>query len=575
MSITKIDQKMTNGTTNQPKDKGATPLVDMIKRNDIIQTSFPEGLQEYAQLRFEASKLLAQASVIFGRAGVRKIIKGDEIPGAEIQPIDMMKVTDLIHEGKVSDAMAILSSDVAFVMKGNADEISAALSNTLKSIDEMERKNENIKKEYFKYMRDRLAIGRELYTLRQFIDTCDVILWKYAKSLEEAKTPEVIRGELVSDIIKQTRSARDAAENRMTDLYKNYEENAMMQETLYNTLIDRSDLLRFGHMTTEVQKELEEKLRKAMENRKPLFLLGHTGTGKTSGLKAAYRKMGLDPIVFACGIETTQYDLFGIGGASVEKTKEGEKTEIGVKPAGISQAIEEDRPIILDEANALRADVLKELNPVLDALSRSDKVVYIPTLGRSMKLGPNFRIDFTGNPKGEQYLGVEQFDNALGRRLWTHNVPYPSEEDMKRVIAAEAIDPILLIFNENALDVGNRLVSAIRLIQVIYSGEKTDFYGHGSDVLNGKVSKLEKATASIDDLRMIFRSWRMRNYEGTPDEEIIDFIQRQNAPQDEKTLLAQIFFVHGFLQDMKADVLKGVVDENTYDGWKKSKQNKP
>lgn len=515
-----------------------------------------EVLERYGSKRMESNELLTELTRLHG-FHLRELADRMQMgPARREKPLTkasaghfLPDISTQVRAGKSEDAM----KTIALVPQTGLDEqrrLLDRLSEVRKELGDMRRQHTGITTEFARQQRDRLSVGMELFRLRQLRKQYQDGLTNLGAAIGTIEVPAVRRSALYERHNRRYNASIEAIDGRIDELEKTHGKTAIQQEIKYQALKDREDLSRTGHLDTAIQDELEEQYRTALNSNRHLFVWGHTGTGKTTGVVRMFRKMDIEPIIFPCGGETTQSDLFATARGTMKKGKKGGMVaRIGPVPAGISKAILEDRPIIMDEGNALRPDVLTAILPVLDALEQKRTTVDIPELGgKSLRIGKNFRIVFTGNPKGEGYLGREELDNAMSRRASNHTVEYPPVEDLKRVVMAELIDPVTLGYPKEALKKCSDLANAIHLIQTIYSGHKTDYYGPDSDQATGKHSNLTKATAAVNDLRTIINGWRSRNFEGTPDKEILDYIKQVNAPNDEKRLLTHIFIPYGFLR---------------------------
>ena len=520
-------------------------------------------VEKYALMRGKVNQELFDLVAIHGYklSDVKKLLKKQKIDRV-IEPLipDFSKIEALVKGGKVTLAASALKEREP--LQGVASEFLDSVS----KLRDFEKKNPGVVKDFRKKkIEERVSMGREVFELEKLKEKLDEMAEKPIGNVVTSN-PALYQSS-ASKVLSQIDKARDAIEKRKDELMSKNPDEVKTQYLLYRAVQDRSSLLESGHLEGEEQKELKKAFENARESGKHLFVWGETGVGKTTGVVRMFKEKGLNPIIFPCGSETTQYDLFGIGEAQVEKGGEG-SVKLGMKPVGIAQAAEEDRPIILDEANALRPDVITELNPILDAIALKKKEAYIPTLGRSIKLGGNFAVVFTGNPNTEGYLGRGDIDKALSRRGYHHEMHVHSEETFHRLALALAINPATLALPEDKLETLLKVADSIRMIHQIAAKEKLDFFGHGSDPTRGEPTHLKNAVLTIQDLKSIATRWAAKGYRGGVEGDIVQLIKSQNASKMEKAVLLQVFKVNGLFKDFPYEKVKDLIDEKTWNAWK-------
>ena len=521
-------------------------------------------LEEYTDLRDKASDLIFDLRINNGStlSDFKKILKRNNKHIGSLNALkhDAEGLERIIKEGG-------LNQNILKSLKEPASANTEELATIAERIKELEKKHPEIRKQWKDNIYKDVEFGREAFYLK-----------KLKKELKKASfslpIKDIGRAESLSKKYEEVENAIKGVEEAEKNLRKEHgNEEVDFQLLAFRALKDKEDLINLGHLNGEEQEDLEENFEKAKNSGKHLFVWGSTGTGKTTGLIAMFKKRNQNPIIFPCGVETNQFDLFGIGGATT--TQEGKKRtlEIGMKPAGVSQAAESGVPLILDEANTLRPEVITELNPILDALSRGEKEAYIPMLGKKIKLKNGFSIVFTGNPvEMEGYLGRSEIDKALSRRSLHFSLPVHSEESFNRVIAALTIHPKTLNFPEDKIT--NPLLQtakSIRTIHQIASGEKNNWFGYGSNASTSEPTTLTKGVLTIQDLKTIIRNWASKGFKEKIENEIIPLIKGQNAPKEEKAAMLQIFTAHGLFKDFNHEKVKDLIDEETWKTWTEKK----
>jgi MoxR-like ATPase len=98
-------------------------------------------------------------------------------------------------------------------------------------------------------------------------------------------------------------------------------------------------------------------------------------------------------------------------------------------PGPVVRAMEEGRPVILDEINAMPADFLKRLNKIVQ-LRPGDTFEVQEDSGRKVTIKPGFCIIATANEKSKRYKGIEdlsvEFQNRFGANVV--RVYYPDHD---------------------------------------------------------------------------------------------------------------------------------------------------
>ncbi len=560
------------GIDYQKKSKMEVELDSKLEEYIILRTAIIE-LYHLAKLYYPYKSTKNEAEKFSRKAllGEKPKVEENGTPKEIADVLKAERYLKVIKSGEeLSEFISRESQEISKQEIEKVEKISALLADYVKALKDFENANPDIKMRYRQFRMNKFTIGKYIYNLIKIKEEFEMKI----ALLKSTSRPELEKLEYEA-VVKKYEEVIEAANKKIESLINT--EKGLTEFLFYRALVDREEIMRTGFFTSSIQKEIEKQVMLALINKRPLFLVGYTGTGKTEGLIYALRKigkeLGKDVIVFPCGRDTTQSDLFGVGEVTETKKESGEKEiKAGIKPVGVSAAVIEGKIIILDEANAMEPGVTKELLPIIDAYMNKRGVVTLPMGIGEQKIGDGFAIFFTGNPKLEGYKGIEEFDNALSRRLWTVVINYPPLEDIKRFITAFLVDPMDFSIDPEVAEKGNKLAEAIHLIHQLYTGEKKDFWGVGSDQLTGKGSYLSTATITFKDVKEIIQGWRNRGYKGNPDKEIIAYIKRQNAPEEDKKLLLQVFAIFGLLDEVIYYEVKDIVDEKTFMTWvKKSK----
>lgn len=111
-------------------------------------------------------------------------------------------------------------------------------------------------------------------------------------------------------------------------------------------------------------------------------------------------------------------------------------------PGPLVRAMMEGRPVILDEVNAMPAEILKRLNIIMQ-LRPGDKYSIQENNGMEVTVQPGFCIIATMNEKSHRYRGVEALSSEFRDRFGV-NVAQISYPDQEVPPGSETIPPTLL-----------------------------------------------------------------------------------------------------------------------------------
>lgn len=167
----------------------------------------------------------------------------------------------------------------------------------------------------------------------------------------------------------------------------------------------------------------------------PALLVGETGGAKTALAKYLSREcMGKEPEIVSGYADVNGYQLMGKTGLS---SKEG--TTVSEFIAGpVVRAMEEGRPLILDEINAMPPEFLKRLN-IITQLRPGDTFTIQEDSGRVITVKQGFCIIATANEKSRRYSGVHDLSTEFRNRFTanTYHIGYP---DADVVVGQEPLD---------------------------------------------------------------------------------------------------------------------------------------
>lgn len=239
-------------------------------------------------------------------------------------------------------------------------------------------------------------------------------------------------------------------------------------------------------MTEQMQTIIDETL-PAMMRGEPTLFIGETGGAKTALAEyMARRYCGVEPEFISAYGDVNSYQLMG-------KQELREKNGASISefvPGPIIRAMEQGKPLILDEINAMPPELLKRLNKIMQ-LRPGDKFTVQEDSGRIVEVHPGFCIIATANEKSKRYKGVDdlsvEFQNRFGANI--NRVRYPDHDksygEYPRENAQLAMAAIATERGELPPEIDERdfedFVRAARLIQQIFSGTNGEGYNQFID----------------------------------------------------------------------------------------------
>lgn len=239
-------------------------------------------------------------------------------------------------------------------------------------------------------------------------------------------------------------------------------------------------------MTEQMQTIIDETL-PAMMRGEPTLFIGETGGAKTALAEyMARRYCGVEPEFISAYGDVNSYQLIG-------KQELREKNGASISefvPGPIIRAMEQGKPLILDEINAMPPELLKRLNKIMQ-LRPGDKFTVQEDSGRIVEVHPGFCIIATANEKSKRYKGVDdlsvEFQNRFGANI--NRVRYPDHDksygEYPRENAQLAMAAVATERGELPPEIDERdfedFVRAARLSQQVFSGTNGEGYNQFID----------------------------------------------------------------------------------------------
>lgn len=259
--------------------------------------------------------------------------------------------------------------------------------------------------------------------------------WSPTRSAEERLAAE--EAEKLKLELEAKKAAEAALKVKLERERKEAQRLAKLQEGYFGELVARDDVLdmhkdfipkldeayHFQPITEEVCHDLAKK--------KPILLIGHTGTGKTSMAEQIASRLGQPTIRANMNGQTTISDFVGFWGVKGSETYWVD----GVLPFAMKNGFW----LIVDELDFADAPILSVLNAVLE---RNGKLVLKEKGHEVIIPHPSFRLVATANACGRMaeyrslYQGTNIMNEAFMDRFKCYIVDYMPEALEKKVIKA-------------------------------------------------------------------------------------------------------------------------------------------
>lgn len=240
-------------------------------------------------------------------------------------------------------------------------------------------------------------------------------------------------------------------------------------------------------------------------------------------------------------------------------------TEVEVVKQAIYRGVEEGRPVVIDEINAIPSAVLISLNDILQR--RPGETCYIPGAGQ-VKIEPGFSIIMTGNLEqgNVSYFGTEELNPAFLSRLDVIEHDYlpmsetdpsyknqadPSKNELFQVVLAYLADRqgnLELPEMEKSLQKIFALSQLSHETGLVFGGKWRESNSLKTSSGDEVEPRLEKSVLSIRNLLNVLREWD-KGSEKDLDKALWDgFISNMTNPDDQSLVLG-LAKRYGFFQE--------------------------
>lgn len=236
----------------------------------------------------------------------------------------------------------------------------------------------------------------------------------------------------------------------------------------------------------EFQEEITKRVLLTINKAKPVLLIGHTGTGKTSLVQQIAARIGQPTVRVNLNQQTTYADFIGQWTVVA-----GEMVWVdGVLP----HAMKHGYWLVVDEIDYGEPNILCSLNSVLEK---------VPSLTLKEKnkenvhVDPNFRIFGTGNACGAMkewrhlYQGTNLMNEAWVDRWTVFKIDYLSDEAEARVLAGSV--------NKLSLNVAKELVKIANMVRKAFIEETVSCTFSTRRLLDWSEATISEVLLSGDD----------------------------------------------------------------------------
>lgn len=323
-------------------------------------------------------------------------------------------------------------------------------------------------------------------------------------------------------------------------------------------LKEYSEELKIGGIAeTPYVKEQAEDILRHLRAGIPVLIYGHLGSGKTElAMHVAKKYIGKEALIISGSKHTTLAEFYGHQVLTADEKTGSTISDFFLGP--IYRAMEEGRPVIIDEVNAIPHEVLISLNHILTR-KVGDKVNVQQNSGSSVEVKEGFGIIMTGNLNQgqETYIDREDMDPAFLSRL--HKIEYdylPQSTDGTLEEAGEEDQQFHLLLAEIMDRNGNievpegavkklwNLAKAARITQNVFAGKEISsafYFQEGG----GRSIKylLKENLLSMRSLENVVKQWKA---EGCAQE--VDYYLWNNFIR-EGTVAADRAYLYQLLKD--------------------------
>ncbi len=331
---------------------------------------------------------------------------------------------------------------------------------------------------------------------------------------------------------------------------------ASVKEELHTRMnIDRRRDFERGLVMTQPMRKIIDELLPSLAQGRPALLVGETGGAKTALAEYISRHFfGAEPEFISGYGDVNSYQVMG----KMSLTSKDGASESTFVPGPVVRAMDEGRPLILDEINAMPPEFLKRLNKIVQ-LKPGDSFMVQEDSGYTVTVKPGFVILATANEKSKRYKGVEdlsvEFQNRFGANVV--RIHYPDNEVIygqppveNAIIARAALtDRSGALVGGISADELERFVRACHVTQQVFTGNHGNGfrdYTSSERIADGKPG-LDETVLAPRTMVALLEKVRYSNGKVTLDEALERFVSGIKGDNDRKQVI-EILKGQSFLQ---------------------------
>lgn len=306
---------------------------------------------------------------------------------------------------------------------------------------------------------------------------------------------------------------------------------------------------------TDYVKKQAEDIIEHVRAGKPVLIYGHLGSGKTElAMHVAKKYIGKEALVISGSKHTTLAELYGHQVLKVDEKTGSTISDYFLGP--IYRAMEEGRPVIIDEVNAIPHEVLISLNHILTR-KIGNEVNVQQNSGSIVRVKEGFGIIMTGNlNQGQEvYVDRQDMDPAFLSRL--HKIEYDylpqstdgtleeagKEDELFQLLMAELMDRNGNIEapDDSVKKIWN-LSKAARITQNVFAGKEISSAFYFQEA-GGRAMKylLKENLLSMRALENVISQWKSEGCTREMDYYIWNSFIREGTIASDRAYLYQLF----------------------------------
>ncbi|HBU10366.1 MAG: hypothetical protein US57_C0006G0027 [Candidatus Moranbacteria bacterium GW2011_GWC2_37_73] len=306
---------------------------------------------------------------------------------------------------------------------------------------------------------------------------------------------------------------------------------------------------------TQYVKEKMEDICLHLAANKPILIYGHLGSGKSElAMHTSKKYSSKDPLIISGSKNISQSEFYGHQVLTVDEESGSTVSDFYMGP--IYQAMEDGRPVIIDEVNAIPHEVLISLNHILTR-KVGDKINIQQDSGREVEIKEGFGIIMTGNLNQgqEKYVDRQDMDPAFLSRI--HKIEYDylpqdtegsleseagKENEQFHLVLASIMDGHGNIeAPEDSVKKLWNLAKAARVVQNVFAGKEIESAYYLKEA-GGRATKylLKESVLSLRGIENIVSQWKAEGYDKELDYYVWNNFIKEGTVASDRAYLYQL-----------------------------------